>query len=348
MQRAVRGNFLFIGMDAHAMRRVFDAARKAKVARHDTIIQQGEPGDYFYIVLSGVFECFKGSSPHPVFTYNAGGCFGELALMYNCPRAATVRAATDGTLLVLERRCFRAELVETQRRQARKQHGSEHFGELGAGVAVSDGPAGTDRHAKQKAFLRRKHLTFALGGTLDTTSVWRQAGDDTYDAAAQRLQELQQRGLANEMQRLHREHGPAANTTATATETATAVAATAGAAARSRAGARLIATAAGSARPRARVRRANPNGPNYKALNDSAVDPLVGTLKPVREPYQRPQTPDVSQCSTAENYKWLVKQRMGSELVRSCLRAAPQQPGDTYGKLNIWDCNKPGWQHSLR
>ena len=94
--------------------------------------------------------------------------------------------------------------------------------------------------------------------------------------------------------------------------------------------------------------RVNPNGPNYKALNDSVVDPLVGTLKPVRPTCERPRTPDVSQCSGAENYKWLVKQRMGSELVRSCLRGAPQQPGDTYGKLNLWDCTKPGWQHSLR
>ena len=45
------------------------------------------------MIQSGVFEAVKGSGDEEklLFKYEGAGAFGELALMYNCRRAATVR-----------------------------------------------------------------------------------------------------------------------------------------------------------------------------------------------------------------------------------------------------------------
>lgn len=52
--------------------------------------REAEQGDNFYVIESGIFAaCIKEKR---VFVYEGKGAFGELALMYNCPRAATVQA----------------------------------------------------------------------------------------------------------------------------------------------------------------------------------------------------------------------------------------------------------------
>ena len=54
--------------------------------------REGEEGDNFYVIESGQFQVTKvdGDKEKLLFTYNGEGAFGELALMYNCSRAATV------------------------------------------------------------------------------------------------------------------------------------------------------------------------------------------------------------------------------------------------------------------
>ena len=58
----------------------------------DTIIEQGDIGDVFYLLESGLVDVYvqkKGEDSKKVHTYKSGDAFGELALMYNAPRAAT-------------------------------------------------------------------------------------------------------------------------------------------------------------------------------------------------------------------------------------------------------------------
>lgn len=69
-----------------------------------------------YIIDSGEFEVLKRDDNginQNVFTYTTeGAAFGELSLMYGKPRAATVRAKTDGALWSIGRLAFRAVLMK--------------------------------------------------------------------------------------------------------------------------------------------------------------------------------------------------------------------------------------------
>ena len=51
--------------------------------------REGEEGDNFYVIESGEYIAVKGG--REVFKYEGHGAFGELALLYNCLRAATVQ-----------------------------------------------------------------------------------------------------------------------------------------------------------------------------------------------------------------------------------------------------------------
>lgn len=94
------------------------------------MITQGDQGDFFYVVEKGIFEIYVNPAgslqPGPdglgkkVATIEPGGSFGELALMYNAPRAATVMSAEPGCLLwALDRITFRRILMDStfQRRR---------------------------------------------------------------------------------------------------------------------------------------------------------------------------------------------------------------------------------------
>ena len=82
----------------------------------DVIIAQGDDGDNFYILDQGTVEVFIESSDGEkklVKTCEAGDSFGELAIMYNAPRAASCVAKGDVRLWALDRVSFNVVLVRT-------------------------------------------------------------------------------------------------------------------------------------------------------------------------------------------------------------------------------------------
>lgn len=60
------------------------------------------------MVASGEYDCTKIISGKETYlkTYKSGESFGELALMYNAPRAATIKCKTAGRLYALDRLTF--------------------------------------------------------------------------------------------------------------------------------------------------------------------------------------------------------------------------------------------------
>ncbi|KAJ1900247.1 hypothetical protein LPJ66_001606 [Kickxella alabastrina] len=126
IRQALDNNFLFKNMDEDSYRDVVDAMEEKHVERGQSVIVQGGVGDYFYIVERGTFDIYKASGGDPVKVAQVadGGSFGELALMYNAPRAATVTATSDATLWALDRITFRSLLME---RTSRKRRLYERF-----------------------------------------------------------------------------------------------------------------------------------------------------------------------------------------------------------------------------
>ena len=105
---------------------VFNSMEKVVVTKDQIIINQGDPGDKFYIVDKGHFDVLVAAPssggeinmPVVVHTYHADGdqypSFGELALMYDKPRAATVKSNGDGVLWALHRTAFRSIVMKSR------------------------------------------------------------------------------------------------------------------------------------------------------------------------------------------------------------------------------------------
>ena len=109
---AIQASILFQGLEEEQEEAILDAMFEKQVGEGDTVIKEGDEGDNFYVIESGVFEATKGE--RSLFTYEGKGSFGELALMYNCPRAATVCAKSAGGV---DRMTFRNIIVVSTMRK---------------------------------------------------------------------------------------------------------------------------------------------------------------------------------------------------------------------------------------
>lgn len=130
IEKAISNNLLFRNLDVDQHTDVLNAMKEVTVQAGTEVIVQGAVGDFFYVVEEGTFEVWvRGPPTHSyagpgqsmvsqpgeekkVATYGPGGSFGELALMYNAPRAATVVATSRATMWALDRVTFRSILVE--------------------------------------------------------------------------------------------------------------------------------------------------------------------------------------------------------------------------------------------
>lgn len=70
------------------------------------IVRQGDPGDLFYLLEHGTVDVYVNGQQ--VTSYKEGDAFGQLALLYNAPRAATCKATSDCVLWTLDRISFKA------------------------------------------------------------------------------------------------------------------------------------------------------------------------------------------------------------------------------------------------
>lgn len=104
----IRSSILFANLDSKDEQIVIDAMEERKIPQGEKLIEEGGKGDSLFIVAEGEFDCFKKIEGEEKYlkTYHKGEAFGELSLMYNAPRAASISAKTEGTVFELDRLTF--------------------------------------------------------------------------------------------------------------------------------------------------------------------------------------------------------------------------------------------------
>lgn len=142
LKQTLQKIFLFKHLDNNQIDTIVSQMRKKNVFAGEMVIKQGDPGDKFYIVQEGTYEARLNSNTLNdnnnintiddissnkdgstqskvgsilVQTYKATidkyPSFGELALLYDKPRAASIIAQTDGILWSIDRKVFRNSLM---------------------------------------------------------------------------------------------------------------------------------------------------------------------------------------------------------------------------------------------
>uniref|UniRef100_A0A8C4R4N9 cAMP-dependent protein kinase type II regulatory subunit n=1 Tax=Eptatretus burgeri TaxID=7764 RepID=A0A8C4R4N9_EPTBU len=126
LQEACKNILLFKNVDEEQLSQVLDAMFEKTVENGEHVIDQGDDGDNFYVIERGTFDIFVviNNESCLVGSYDNQGSFGELALMYNTPRAATIVATSEGSLWGLDRETFRRIIVKNT---AKKRQMYESF-----------------------------------------------------------------------------------------------------------------------------------------------------------------------------------------------------------------------------
>ena len=132
-QGALNKLLLFSRLDPALQRKVVQEMYERSVNAGEILIKEGDTGlaaTELYVVKSGKFEVSSRSlCVYVVFLLltnlsgqvlqrrqgqsirvnmkESGDCFGEISLMYDCPRSATVASTTDAVVWVLDRAAFR-------------------------------------------------------------------------------------------------------------------------------------------------------------------------------------------------------------------------------------------------
>jgi len=117
-----------VQLDDQKMSAMIDLMWEEEVQTGTKIISQGDlNADFFYVVMEGSFEITKADGPQsqiealsPVGEVQTGGSFGELALMYFAPRAATVTAKTNSKVQMISRPQFKNILANSSQEMSKE------------------------------------------------------------------------------------------------------------------------------------------------------------------------------------------------------------------------------------
>jgi CRP-like cAMP-binding protein len=88
---------LLSGLPGEQLTKLAGRLEREEVAAGETVVHQGEPGERFYIVLSGLFSVSQEERGERRML-RPGDTFGEVSLAMRIPRTASVRAVTPAVV----------------------------------------------------------------------------------------------------------------------------------------------------------------------------------------------------------------------------------------------------------
>ena len=119
-------NFMFSRLEQSEKDVIVLAMQSINVKKDEVVIKEGDEGNELYVVDSGSLNCTKlnKETNEEMFlkTYQPGEAFGELALLYNAPRAASITANEDCTLFTLDRESFNHIVKDAAIKQRKKYY----------------------------------------------------------------------------------------------------------------------------------------------------------------------------------------------------------------------------------
>eukprot|EP00359_Climacostomum_virens_P003943 CAMPEP_0204903160 /NCGR_PEP_ID=MMETSP1397-20131031/4084_1 /ASSEMBLY_ACC=CAM_ASM_000891 /TAXON_ID=49980 /ORGANISM="Climacostomum Climacostomum virens, Strain Stock W-24" /LENGTH=879 /DNA_ID=CAMNT_0052071749 /DNA_START=38 /DNA_END=2677 /DNA_ORIENTATION=- len=104
VRQALSSHFIFSSLDDQGTIKVVQDMKKYTIAPGTMVFEQGSPGQNFYVITVG--ECEVLVNGKVVNYVTAGQGFGELALLHNSPRTATIKTVTPCELWGIDRKTF--------------------------------------------------------------------------------------------------------------------------------------------------------------------------------------------------------------------------------------------------
>lgn len=100
----LKSSAIFSPLPVATLERLCHEAEEVEFEAAQAVIREGESGDRFYLIMSGEVEVFEGETFKRI--QGPGEGFGEIALLHDVKRTATVRTKASSTLLTLDRDHF--------------------------------------------------------------------------------------------------------------------------------------------------------------------------------------------------------------------------------------------------
>src|SRR5215212_3565453 len=104
---------LFADLSEEDLEQLYKMAETVSIPAGQLVLREGDPGDSLYVVLAGELEVTKRQGGQDILLalYKPGQFFGEMALLEQAPRSASVRTLQESRLLVISQAAFQTLLT---------------------------------------------------------------------------------------------------------------------------------------------------------------------------------------------------------------------------------------------